>query len=114
VAVFELHTFSSLNEEFLQQYSGAMNAADEGIIFFSQHALKMKGLPALKVDDVRKQFGKAELRVIDDREALIGEVRELTKQAEMPVCLLLMSSGTFEDVDWQEAVAEEAKSAVEE
>jgi UDP-N-acetylmuramate: L-alanyl-gamma-D-glutamyl-meso-diaminopimelate ligase len=112
VAVFELHTFSSLKEDFLQQYSGAMNAADEGIIFFSQHALKLKGLPPLKADDVRKQFGRDELRVIDEREALIAEVRELTRQAETPVCLLLMSSGTFEDVDWQEAVAAEARSVV--
>lgn len=112
VAVFELHTFSSLKEDFLQQYSGAMNAADEGIIFFSQHALKLKGLPALKAEDVRKQFGRDELRVIDDREALIAEVRELTRQAETPVCLLLMSSGTFEDVDWQESVAAEVRNVV--
>ncbi len=110
VAVFELHTFSSLKEEFLQQYSGAMDAADEGIIFFSQHALKLKGLPALKAEDIRRQFGRDQLLVIDDREVLIGEVRRLTRQSGNPICLLLMSSGTFEDVDWQQAVAEEARS----
>jgi UDP-N-acetylmuramate: L-alanyl-gamma-D-glutamyl-meso-diaminopimelate ligase len=114
VAVFELHTFSSLKEEFLQQYSGAMNAADEGIIFFSQHALELKGLPPLKAADVHKHFGKDALRVIDDREQLISQVRELSQAADNPICLLLMSSGTFEDVDWQQAVAEEAKSVVEE
>lgn len=114
VAVFELHTFSSLKEEFLQQYGGAMNAADEGIIFFSQHALKLKGLPELRVEDVHRHFGKDGLRVIDDREQLVSQVRELTKAAADPICLLLMSSGTFEDVDWQQAVAEEVKSVVEE
>lgn len=112
VAVFELHTFSSLKEEFLQQYAGAMNAADEGIVFFSQHALKLKGLPALKSEDVGKHFGKEGLRIIDDKDDLISQVRDLTKQAENPICLLLMSSGTFEDVDWQHAVAEEVKAVV--
>jgi UDP-N-acetylmuramate: L-alanyl-gamma-D-glutamyl-meso-diaminopimelate ligase len=34
IACMELHTFSSLTEEFLKEYNGAMNEADEAIVYF--------------------------------------------------------------------------------
>ena len=33
IACMELHTFSSLNEEFLQQYEGAMETADKALVY---------------------------------------------------------------------------------
>ena len=33
IACMELHTFSSLNKEFLAQYSGSMSQADEAFIY---------------------------------------------------------------------------------
>ena len=35
VAVLELHTYSSLNEKFMNEYNGAMDNADEAIVFYS-------------------------------------------------------------------------------
>jgi UDP-N-acetylmuramate: L-alanyl-gamma-D-glutamyl-meso-diaminopimelate ligase len=102
VAVFELHTFSSLNAEFLSQYEGAMAAADDAIVFYSQHALELKGLPPLAADTVRQHFGQENLAVADNKEQLITEVQRAIKVAKSPVCLLLMSSGTFEGIDWAE------------
>ena len=43
-AVLELHTFSSLNPEFLPQYLGTMNAADEAWVYFSPDAVAHKKL----------------------------------------------------------------------
>ena len=45
VAVLELHTFSSLNEKFMHEYTGAMENADEAIVFYSNHALELKRMP---------------------------------------------------------------------
>jgi UDP-N-acetylmuramate: L-alanyl-gamma-D-glutamyl-meso-diaminopimelate ligase len=100
VAVFELHTFSSLNAEFLSQYAGAMAAADDAIVFYSQHALEQKGLPELSADTVKQHFGQDNLAVANTKEALIKQVRQEVKEAKGPVCLLLMSSGNFEGIDW--------------
>ena len=45
VACMELHTFSSLSQEFLDHYKGCMDAADRAIIYFSPHAITLKKLP---------------------------------------------------------------------
>ena len=100
IACFELHTYSSLSEQFLNEYANSMNAADKAIVYFSHHALALKGLPELHTDVVQKHFGKTDLQVIDEKEQLETSVRKLVKEAGKPVCLLLMSSGTFDGIDW--------------
>ncbi len=100
IAIFELHTYSSLNEHFLQEYAGSMNAADVAIVYFSHHALELKGLPGLDTQTVKKYFGRDNLEVIDNRGKLEQRAGELLNQLEEPTCLLLMSSGTFDGIDW--------------
>ncbi len=105
IGVFELHTFSSLNNEFLSQYEGAMHSADEAIVFYSHHALQLKGLPALEPAEVQRHFSQEGLCAVDSKEALTAAVKEhLGKSGGKPVCLLLMSSGNFEGVDWEAVV----------
>ena len=62
VAVLELHTFSSLNEDFMNQYNGALENADEAIVFYSNHALEIKRLPLLNPGKVKDGFGKENCR----------------------------------------------------
>ena len=62
VACFELHTFSSLNEQFLSEYAHSMDAADDAVVFFSHHALSMKGLPPLDPSSVKKYFDRADVQ----------------------------------------------------
>ena len=104
IAVFELHTFSSLNAEFLSQYKSAMAAADDAIVFYSHHALELKGLPPLDPKVVAGYFGQERLEVADSKKALIDMVKTKITAAAKPVCLLLMSSGTFDGTDWAEVV----------
>ena len=56
VACMELHTFSSLTQEFLQQYRGTMDEADVRCVYFSQHALQLKKLPPLDPEEVKAAF----------------------------------------------------------
>lgn len=100
IACFELHTYSSLNEKFLSEYEGSMNAADDAIVYFSRHALSLKGLPSLDKEMVKNHFNRKDLTVIAEKEELAGRVKELVNEAKEPVCLLLMSSGTFDGIDW--------------
>ncbi len=100
VACFELHTFSSLNEKFLSEYAGSMDAADDAMIFFSHHALDLKGLPDLNKDIVRKYFDRDDVIVIDQKSVLESTVQDKISGKEKPVFLLLMSSGTFDGIDW--------------
>jgi len=100
VACFELHTFSSLNEQFLSQYAHSMDAADEAVVFFSHHALTLKGLPALEPGTVKKYFMRDDLSVIDEKQKLEETVTTMISNKQKPVFLLLMSSGTFDGIDW--------------
>ncbi len=100
VACFELHTFSSLNEKFLSEYAHSMDAADEGVVYFSHHALELKGLPTLEKGIVKDYFRRDDITVIDNKEELQNSVVAMISNKEKPVFLLLMSSGTFDGIDW--------------
>ncbi len=100
VACFELHTFSSLNDQFLGEYAHSMDAADFGIVFFSHHALQLKGLPPLDKETMKGYFKNDALVAIDNKEELWEAVSKNIKADGKPVFLLLMSSGTFDGIDW--------------
>lgn len=95
-ACMELHTYSSLNREFLSQYRGAMDAADEALVFYSPHALSLKRLPSIYPKDIRDAFGRDDLRVFSDREEMLAYLLSLEWNRRN---LLLMSSGSFEGLD---------------
>ena len=92
-AVLELHTYSSLQSAFLPQYKGALDPADEAVVFYSRHALSIKGLPMLDPAEVAAAFGKPGLLVLTERADL---ERWLEEQDYNDANLLLMSSGNFD------------------
>lgn len=91
-AFMELHTFSSLNQAFLNQYARSMEAADKAVVFYSPHALKMKKLPDLAAEAVRQAFDQKNLEVINDPIEFYEMVKGLKGH---DACFLFMSSGTF-------------------
>jgi UDP-N-acetylmuramate: L-alanyl-gamma-D-glutamyl-meso-diaminopimelate ligase len=100
IACFELHTFSSLNEQFLSEYAHSMDQADNSVVYFSHHALELKGLPKLQTETVKNFFQRGDLQVIDNKEALENEIRQKLADSPKPIFLLLMSSGTFDGINW--------------
>ncbi len=96
VACMELHTFSSLTEQFLMQYNGAMNAADVAFVFFSPKAVALKKLPPVHPSAVYDAFGCPGLQVFDDAKLLQDKLLSLDYYNTV---LLLMSSGNFEGMD---------------
>jgi UDP-N-acetylmuramate: L-alanyl-gamma-D-glutamyl-meso-diaminopimelate ligase len=96
VCVFELHTFSSLNEQFMQEYRGAMDKADTAVVFYSKHALELKRLPDLPASKVIEGFGKPGLMVFNDKDLLWDW---LQKQDFSDTNLALMSSGNYDGLD---------------
>ncbi|MEP6927930.1 MAG: Mur ligase family protein, partial [Ginsengibacter sp.] len=96
VAVLELHTFSSLNEKFMNEYSGAMDNADEGIVFYSKHALELKRMPPLESQSVIRGFNKPDLEVITDKKQLEERLGNISCTN---INFLFMSSGNYEGMD---------------
>jgi len=93
VACFELHTYSSLSRNFLDQYAGCMEKADIAIVYFSPQALELKKLPMLLKEDIVKSFGKSGLLVFSDN---IKFQQYLFEEKWADSNLLMMSSGNFD------------------
>lgn len=96
VACFELHTFSSLNKEFLPQYKDSFQAADRAIIYFNPENLKKKNMPPLTDEEVQNAFDHDQLKVIRDKEALRQHLLGISWHNKT---LLMMSSGSFDRLD---------------
>ncbi len=96
IACMELHTYSSLNKDFLPQYSGSMDDADEAIIFFNPHAFKIKKLQLITTEDIKKGFNRKDLLIFDDSEKLTAY---LLHKNWAGTNLLMMSSGDFGVMD---------------
>ena len=96
IAVLELHTYSSLNADFMVQYQGVMDKADVPVVFYSKHALEIKRMPDLAPDLVAQGFGRNDLQIFTNREHLVAF---LDKQDYRNANLLMMSSGDYEGLD---------------
>ena len=96
IAVLELHTYSSLNADFMQQYKGAMEKSDRAMVFYAKHALEIKHLPDLPKEKVMEGFDKKGLVVLTDRNELEAWLKE---QHYRHTNLLLMSSGDYDGMN---------------
>ncbi len=96
VACMELHTFSSLNEEFLQQYKGCMDEPDIAIVYFSPEAIAHKKLESITTKQVYSAFAREGLLVFTDSKKLEEYLQQLDWKNQN---LLMMSSGNFDNID---------------
>lgn len=101
IACLELHTYSSLNEKFHTEYYRSLLPADKALVYFSKHALTLKGLPLLDSNQLRQSFGQESLAVESEPQALQQWIRNSIEH-DKPCCLLLMSSGTFDGLNPEE------------
>lgn len=96
IACMELHTFSSLNENFLNEYNESMNTADEAIVYYNPNTIAHKKLKAITEEQVKAAFNNKDLKVYTNSIELFQFLKE--KKWENSI-LLLMSSGNFDGVD---------------
>lgn len=99
VACLELHTYSSLNAEFLKEYEGALDSADIAVVFYSPHAVKIKQLEEVSADQIGRAFKREDLVIYTDptgfKEFLFNQ--DLSEKA-----VLLMSSGNYGGLDFDD------------
>ena len=92
IAVMELHTYSSLSKAFLHQYKHSLDMADIPVVFFDPHAIALKKLPPISIDDVKQGFDQPNLHVFTNSSDLELFIRNHNMKNKN---LLLMSSGNF-------------------
>ena len=99
VACMELHTFSSLNKDFLNLYHQSMSAADQAIVYFNKETIKHKKLDDLSENEVKEAFGTDNIKVYTSSEKLIVDLKS---KNWVNANLLMMSSGNFDGIDFKE------------
>lgn len=103
IACLELHTFSSLNINFMDQYAGSMDSADVSFVYFNPQVVAHKKLPELNVADIQQKFGNSNIQVFDNNNPLIETIKENLAKDDV---LLIMSSGSFDGIDWKKVIEE--------
>ena len=99
LACLELHTYSSLNAEFLKEYKGTLDAADKTVVFYSPHAVEIKNLDEVSHQQIADAFERDDLIIYtnpqDFKDFLFSQNFENR-------ALLLMSSGNYGGLDFDE------------
>jgi UDP-N-acetylmuramate: L-alanyl-gamma-D-glutamyl-meso-diaminopimelate ligase len=99
IACLELHTYSSLNAEFLREYEGALDAADLAVVFYSPDALKIKQLKEVTYDQIAQSFKRDDLIIYTNPQ----EFKDFLFSYDLNnSALLLMSSGNYGGLNFDE------------
>ncbi|MGA8853401.1 MAG: Mur ligase family protein [Christiangramia sp.] len=99
VACLELHTYSSLNSEFLKEYENSLSNADEALVFYSPDAIAIKKLEPVGEDQIKDAFQKKGLRVFTNSEDFKKELQNLDLHNSV---LLMMSSGNYGGLEMED------------
>ena len=98
-ACLELHTYSSLNAAFLEEYRGALDAADKAVVFYSPDAVKIKKLDAVTSAQIAKAFQREDLIIYTNPQEFKAF---LFAENLKNTALVLMSSGNYGGLDFEE------------
>tara|TARA_B100001093_G_scaffold479015_1_gene507666 strand:+ start:2720 stop:4081 length:1362 start_codon:yes stop_codon:yes gene_type:complete len=96
IAVYELHTLSSFNSEFIKQYLSTMNNADIKIVYFDSEVLQKRSVNNIDLDSIKNYFGSNDLTVVSNKSLLFNKILNQDFQNSV---LLLMSSGNFSSMN---------------
>jgi UDP-N-acetylmuramate-alanine ligase len=102
VACLELHTFSSLNPNFLPLYDGSLDGADVPLVYFNPQAVAHKKLPELNAGQVGAAFGSPAPEVYTSSSEVRAALDRAVGTDGVPTVVALMSSGNFDGNDVSE------------
>ncbi|MEO6523342.1 MAG: Mur ligase family protein [Mucilaginibacter sp.] len=108
IAVIELHTFSSLNKSFLNEYAGTLDIADEATVFIDEHTFQQKNIEPYPVGILKSAFANNNMQVFNQPGALLAYLENIDLNNTN---LLLMSSGNFGGINLNELTDKLTKKA---
>jgi len=101
IACLELHTYSSLTSEFLEEYRSTLDNADIAIVFYSPESLEIKRLKQITKEQITKSFNRNDLLVFTQPRLLEQYLYSLELKNKV---LLLMSSGNYGGLNMDELI----------
>ncbi len=103
IACLELHTYSSLQKDFLPQYAGSMDASDVSFVYYNPHEVALKKLPELTYKEIYNGFKNKNINIFNDaRQLFDGIFSSILNNC----VILLMSSGNFDNFDFKKGLTQ--------
>ncbi|MEO0897120.1 MAG: Mur ligase family protein [Bacteroidota bacterium] len=96
IACLELHTFSSLNKEFIPHYHESLKPADKKLVFVDPKAIQKKRMEPLKEDFIKSSFGEEHLNFVESKDEIEAFLADNASGNDV---FLMMSSGNFSGLD---------------
>lgn len=90
--VFELHTYSSLSEVFINHYEHCLDNCDRAIVFYDPHAVAIKKLEMMSDERIVEGFARKDICVVHSKDELLQMLEDLQNEN---VVAGFMSSGDF-------------------
>jgi UDP-N-acetylmuramate: L-alanyl-gamma-D-glutamyl-meso-diaminopimelate ligase len=87
-----LHTYSSLNPEFLKQYKGSLDSVANPVVYVDKDIVANKRMDAITEKQILDAFAKNDLLFFDNAEGLKNYVHSQLSEVEVA---LFMSSGNI-------------------
>lgn len=97
--VYEMHTYSSLNEQFLGEYKDTLKEVGDTIIFYDPEVAKSKKMAILEEEEIKNYFNRKDLHFAHSSEELKEFLKERGQNYDV---LLLMSSGNLGGLNKEE------------
>ena len=101
ISCIELHTYSSLNVDFLKEYNQTMKNSDIAIVYYNIESIKHKGLDYIKKEDIYNAFNDEGLIIHTNTESLKKFLKNLISKEKN---LLMMSSGNFDNLNLNDLI----------
>ena len=92
LAVFEVHTYSSLNPDFMGRYKGTLDPADAVCVLYDPHVFELKRMDVPSKETIEQRFGKGQ--ALSDLSSLKHWLSD-AMETHQPMVVLLMSSGNL-------------------
>ncbi len=96
---YELHTFSSLDKEFIKEYKDTLKHADVAFVYINPDNLKIAGGNKLNESDLKEAFDKNNLQFFDDEKELKNAMEN---QKDKVSTFAFLSSGHFRNLNLKE------------
>lgn len=93
IACVELHTFSSLNKEFLPNYQRSLKPANHKFVYINEHTFSQKKMERITATEIKEAFADESILYFNDAKELEAAIRA-AKSGDQDY-ILMMSSADF-------------------
>ncbi len=101
ISCFELHTYSSLNKDFLIEYNDSFPKEGLNLVFVNDHTLEIKKMPPLSEEVIKTGFNNDDLIIARTKQDLENFI---LNNIQPDTVLLFMSSGNFGGMSYSEFI----------